>query len=164
TLFPLALTLHRVSAQVLAETLTGRGRDTGVDVEALWRASDIVDEHIGDEPVTPLAPRVAVRAAEHELPAGLVAALDTHLRAYAAPEHDPQPRLGGDPRGARRRPLAGGADPRDRAHRPGDRRRRGDDRRRRHDRDGAPHRPGCSRGRGALGGAARTRGGAVARA
>ena len=84
TLFPLALTLHRVSAQVLAETLTGRGRDTGVDVEALWRASDIVDEHIGDEPVTPLAPRVAVRAAEHELPAGLVAALDTHLRAYAA--------------------------------------------------------------------------------
>src|SRR5439155_3222198 len=84
TLFPLALTLHRVSAQVLAETLSGRGRDPGVDVQALWRASDIVDEHIGDEPVTPLAPRIAVRAAEHELPAGLVAGLDTHLRAYAA--------------------------------------------------------------------------------
>jgi oxaloacetate decarboxylase alpha subunit len=84
TLFPLALTLHRVSAQVLAETLTGRGRDPGIDVHALWRASDIVDEHIGDEPVTPLAPRIAVRAAEHELPPGLVAALDTHLRAYAA--------------------------------------------------------------------------------
>jgi oxaloacetate decarboxylase (Na+ extruding) subunit alpha len=84
TLFPLALTLHRVSAQVLAETLAGRGRDPGVDVQALWRASDIVDEHIGDEPVTPLAPRIAVRAAEHELPAGLIAGLDTHLRAYAA--------------------------------------------------------------------------------
>jgi oxaloacetate decarboxylase alpha subunit len=84
TLFPLALTLHRVSAQVLAETLTGRGRDPGIDVQALWRASDIVDEHLGDAPVTPLAPRIAVRAAEHELPAGLVAALDTHLRAYAA--------------------------------------------------------------------------------
>jgi oxaloacetate decarboxylase alpha subunit len=84
TLFPLALTLHRVGAQVLAETLSGRGRDPGVDVHALWRASDIVDEHIGDEPVTPLAPRIAVRAAEHELPAGLVAALDTHLRAHSA--------------------------------------------------------------------------------
>jgi oxaloacetate decarboxylase alpha subunit len=43
-----------------------------------------VDEHIGDEPVTPLAPRIAVRAAEHRLPPGLVAALDTHLRAHAA--------------------------------------------------------------------------------
>jgi oxaloacetate decarboxylase alpha subunit len=84
TLFPLALTLHRVSAQVLAETLAGRGRAPGIDVQALWRASDIVDEHIGDEPVTPLAPRIAVRAAEHELPAGLVAGLDTHLRAYGA--------------------------------------------------------------------------------
>ena len=51
---------------------------------ALWRASDLVDEHIGDEPVAPLAPRIAVRAAEHEIPAGLVAALDAHLRTHAA--------------------------------------------------------------------------------
>jgi oxaloacetate decarboxylase alpha subunit len=34
--------------------------------------------------VTPLAPRIAVRAAEHDLPAGLVAALDANLRAQAA--------------------------------------------------------------------------------
>src|SRR5205085_8443223 len=46
--------------------------------------SEIVDEHIGDEPVTPLAPRVAVRAAEHDLPPGLVAALDAQLRAQGA--------------------------------------------------------------------------------
>src|SRR5438093_432126 len=57
---------------------------TGVDVEALWRASEIVDEHIGDAPVTPLAPRVAVRAAEHRLPSGLVAALDAQLRTLGA--------------------------------------------------------------------------------
>src|SRR5436190_1655086 len=44
------------------------------------RAQELVDEHIGDEPVTPLAPRIAVRAAEHRLPSGLVAALDTQLR------------------------------------------------------------------------------------
>ena len=62
----------------------GLGSDTGVDVDILWRASDLVDEHIGDEPVAPLAPRIATLAAQHSLPAGLVAALDVHLRAHAA--------------------------------------------------------------------------------
>lgn len=83
-LYPLALALHRVSGESLVEVLHGLGRDTGVDVSRLWEASDVVDEHIGDEPVAPLAPRIAVRAAEYDLPAGLVAALDLHLRAHAA--------------------------------------------------------------------------------
>ncbi len=82
--YPLALTLHRVAGQSLVEALHGLGRETGVDVGALWDASDIVDEYIGDEPVAPVAPRIAVRAAEYDLPAGLVAALDVHLRAHAA--------------------------------------------------------------------------------
>jgi oxaloacetate decarboxylase alpha subunit len=43
-----------------------------------------VDEHIGDEPVASVAPRIAVRAAEYDLPAGIVAALDMHLRVNAA--------------------------------------------------------------------------------
>jgi oxaloacetate decarboxylase alpha subunit len=58
--------------------------DSGVNVETLWHAAEIVDEFIGDDPVTPLAPRIAVRAAQHELPAGLVAAIDTRLRAHGA--------------------------------------------------------------------------------
>jgi oxaloacetate decarboxylase alpha subunit len=82
--YPVALALHRVSGEGLAQALRGLGLECDVDVEALWRASDIVDEHIGDEPVTPLAPRIAARAAEHSIPAGLVAALDVHLRAHAA--------------------------------------------------------------------------------
>ena len=82
--YPLALALHRISGESLAEALHGLGRDTGVDVARLWEASDVVDEHIGDEPLAPLAPRIAVRAAEYDLPAGLVAALDVHLRAHAA--------------------------------------------------------------------------------
>jgi len=82
--YPLALALHRISGESLAEALHGLGRDTGVDVARLWEASDVVDEHIGDEPLAPLAPRIAVRAAEFDLPAGLVAALDVHLRAHAA--------------------------------------------------------------------------------
>jgi oxaloacetate decarboxylase alpha subunit len=84
--YPLALTLHRVSGESLAESLEGLGKPAGIDTSRLWEADDVIDEHIGDEPVAPLAPRIAVRAAEYDLPAGLVAALDVHLRANAA--HD----------------------------------------------------------------------------
>src|SRR5215470_10081244 len=53
-------------------------------MDKLWAAADLVDEHIGDEPVAPLAPRIAVRAAQQKLPVGLVGALDQQLRAQAA--------------------------------------------------------------------------------
>src|SRR5207249_6506353 len=82
--YPLALTLHRVSGESVARALTWLDFDTGVDTTLLWRASELVDEHIGDEPVSPIPPRVATRAAEHSLPPGLVAALDLHLRANGA--------------------------------------------------------------------------------
>ena len=82
--YPLALTLHRVPGESLVDALHGLERDTGVDTAYLWEAADLIDEHIGDEPVAPVAPRIAVRAAEYDLPAGLVAALDVHLRANAA--------------------------------------------------------------------------------
>jgi len=84
TVFPLALSLHRVSGEALAEALAGMGLDPGVDVAALWEATDLVDEHLGDEPVAPLAPRIAVRAAQHDVPAGLVAGVDQTLRAQGA--------------------------------------------------------------------------------
>ena len=82
--YPVALVLHRAAGEATADALAGLGLETGVSVDALWRASDVVDEHISDQPVTPLAPRIAARAAEHSLPAGLIAALDVHLRAHAA--------------------------------------------------------------------------------
>jgi oxaloacetate decarboxylase alpha subunit len=81
TLYPIALSLHRISGEALAQSLAGLGLDPGVDVETLWRGSELVDEALGDAPVPPLSPRVAVRAAEHRLPAGLVAELDGQLRA-----------------------------------------------------------------------------------
>jgi oxaloacetate decarboxylase (Na+ extruding) subunit alpha len=82
--YPIALTLHRVSGEALASALEGAGMGGGVDRDTLWQAAEIVDEFIGDDPVTPLAPHIAVRAAQHELPAGLVAAIDTRLRAHGA--------------------------------------------------------------------------------
>jgi oxaloacetate decarboxylase alpha subunit len=82
--YPLALTHHRVSAESAATALAGLGLDTGVDTDRVWEASDLVDEFIGDEPVTPTPPRVATLAAQHRLPPGLVAALDVHLKANAA--------------------------------------------------------------------------------
>jgi oxaloacetate decarboxylase alpha subunit len=82
--YPVSLAIHRVSGESLAEALAGLGLDSGVDVDVLWEASELVDEYMGDVPVTPLPPRIAVRAAEHDLPTGLVAALDTNLRAQGA--------------------------------------------------------------------------------
>jgi oxaloacetate decarboxylase alpha subunit len=82
--YPLALTLHRVSGESLAESLAGLGRAAGLDTQKLWDAADVIDEYIGDEPVAPVSPRIAVRAAEFDLPTGLVAALDVHLRAHQA--------------------------------------------------------------------------------
>jgi oxaloacetate decarboxylase alpha subunit len=82
--YPVALVLHRASGEAIAGALEGLGLGTGVNVAPLWDASDLVDEHISDQPVPPLAPRIATRAAQHSLPAGLVAALDLHLRAHAA--------------------------------------------------------------------------------
>jgi oxaloacetate decarboxylase alpha subunit len=82
--YPLALTLHRVSSESLVEMLHGLGRETGIDIDRLWEADDLIDEHIGDEPVRSLTPRIAVRAAEHDLPAGLVAEIDGFLRGRAA--------------------------------------------------------------------------------
>ena len=83
-IYPIALTLHRVSGEILVSTLTGLGFECDVDVEALWQASDLVDEHIGDELIAPLSPRIAARAAEYGFSPALVAALDSHLQGYAA--------------------------------------------------------------------------------
>jgi oxaloacetate decarboxylase alpha subunit len=83
-IYPLALTLHRVSGEALAEALSGEGLDPGVDVNALWEATDLVDEHIGDEVVIPLVPRIAVLAARHDVPASVVAGIDQSLRIEGA--------------------------------------------------------------------------------
>jgi oxaloacetate decarboxylase alpha subunit len=84
TVYPLALTLHRVSGEVIADGLRAVGLDPLVDVAKLWEAADLIDEHIGDQPVQPVAPGIAVRAAQHDLPTGLVAALEQNLRGAGA--------------------------------------------------------------------------------
>jgi oxaloacetate decarboxylase alpha subunit len=80
-IYPLALTLHRVSGEALTEALGGTGLSAGVDLDALWEATDLLDEYIGDEVVTPLVPRIAVLAARHDVPASVVAGIDHSLRA-----------------------------------------------------------------------------------
>ncbi|HEY2183318.1 MAG TPA: hypothetical protein VGH18_04035, partial [Gaiellaceae bacterium] len=83
-IYPLALTLHRVSGEALAEALDGTGLSPGIDLDALWEATDLLDEHIGDELVTPLVPRIAVLAARHDLPASVVGGIDHSLQAEGA--------------------------------------------------------------------------------
>jgi oxaloacetate decarboxylase alpha subunit len=82
--YPVALSMLRVSAEAAAQALAGIGLDPGVDLEALWWAADLVDEHIGEAPVAPLRPRLAVRSAQRKIPVGLIAALDDQLRASGA--------------------------------------------------------------------------------
>jgi oxaloacetate decarboxylase alpha subunit len=82
--YPVALVLHRASGEAVADALGGLDLGTGVRTEALWQGADLIAEHISDQPVDPIAPRIATRAAEHSLPPGLVAALDVHLRAHSA--------------------------------------------------------------------------------
>jgi oxaloacetate decarboxylase alpha subunit len=79
-IYPVAITLYRPAAEALCQSLAGIGHETGLDLDVLWRASELVDAELGDMPVTPLTPRDAVRAAEHRLPAGLVSSLDDRLR------------------------------------------------------------------------------------
>ncbi len=79
--YPVALATHRTSAESLAQALAGLGHDPGIDVATVWRAADLVDEHIGDMPISPLLPRVSVRAARRKLPPGLVSIIDAQLRA-----------------------------------------------------------------------------------
>jgi len=79
--YPVALSLLRVSAEGAAQALAGIGLDPGVDLDVLWRAAELVDDYIGDTPVAPLRPRLAVRSAQRKIPVGLVAALDDQLRA-----------------------------------------------------------------------------------
>src|SRR5262249_56623660 len=99
-IYPLALTLHRVSAESLAEALSGEGLDPGVDIDALWEATDLVDEYIGDEVVIPLVPRIAVLAARHDVPASVAAGIEQSLRAESAPDRPAR-----RPDGARRSPA-----------------------------------------------------------
>ncbi len=80
-IYPIAISVHRPSGEALAQSVAGIGHDSGVSVPTLWEACRLVDDALGDEPVLPLTPRVAVRAAEHDLPAGLVAGIDSTLRS-----------------------------------------------------------------------------------
>src|SRR4029077_1394317 len=79
--YPVALATHRTSAESLTQALTGLGHDPGVDLDKLWEAAGLVDAHIGDMPISPLLPRVSVRAARRKLPPGLVSIIDRQLRS-----------------------------------------------------------------------------------
>jgi len=81
-IYPVALATHRISAESLATALAGMGHGTGVDVDRVWDAAELVDEHVGDMPINPLLPRVSVRAARRKLPPGLVSIIDEQLSRH----------------------------------------------------------------------------------
>ncbi len=83
-IYPVALAGHRISAESAAQALDGIGFGTGVDVDVLWEASDLVDADIHDVSVAPLVPRISVRAARRKVPVGVVAAIAEQLENRGA--------------------------------------------------------------------------------
>jgi oxaloacetate decarboxylase (Na+ extruding) subunit alpha len=84
SLYPVALSLLRVSAEAASAALSGIGLDPGVETSALWEAAHLVDEFIGDAPVSPPALRLAVRSSQRKVPVGIIAAVDHQLVARQA--------------------------------------------------------------------------------
>jgi oxaloacetate decarboxylase (Na+ extruding) subunit alpha len=84
SLYPIALSMLRVSAEAATAALSGIGLDPGVRTDALWDAAHLVDEYIGDAPVAPPALRLAVRSAQRKVPVGIIAAIDAQLGARNA--------------------------------------------------------------------------------
>ena len=82
--YPLALSLHRVAGESLASALAGMGMDTGIDVGKLWDASDLVDEHVGDEIMTPHTRRGSRCAPRSTTSRPASSPPSTRLRAHAA--------------------------------------------------------------------------------
>jgi oxaloacetate decarboxylase alpha subunit len=82
--YPVALAVHRVSAEAAGQALGGLGFDTGIDLDVLWQAAELADESIGGVPIEPLLPRISLRAARRGIPLGIVAAVDAQLRARGA--------------------------------------------------------------------------------
>ncbi|CAB4694458.1 MAG: acetyl-CoA carboxylase biotin carboxyl carrier protein [Actinobacteria bacterium] len=80
-IYPVALAGSRVTSESAAEAFAGIGADSGVDIDVLWEAAELVDEFIGDMAVAPLSPRIAVRSARLRIPLGIVAAIEAQLRA-----------------------------------------------------------------------------------
>jgi len=84
SVYPVALAAHRISAEAASQALAGLGHDTGIDVDVVWRAADLVDEYIGEMPTTPLVLRIAVRAARRKMPVAIVTTADAQLQTRNA--------------------------------------------------------------------------------
>ncbi len=85
--YPVAWSLHRVSAEVLCDALSGLGLEHGVDQDRVWEASRFIDEHVTSQmPALPIPPRITLRTALNRVPVGLVADLDARLRVLGAPD------------------------------------------------------------------------------
>lgn len=85
--YPIAGLLNRVSTEVLCRSLEGLEIAHGVDLDRVWEASFLIDEHVTSRmPALPVPPRIALRTAAERLPVGLVADIETRLRAADAPD------------------------------------------------------------------------------
>jgi oxaloacetate decarboxylase alpha subunit len=82
---PVASILNRVAGEVLCEAMDGLDVPHGIDLEASWRVSRAIDEHITSHmPALPVPPRITLRTAYNRVPVGVVTELDARLRHAGA--------------------------------------------------------------------------------
>ena len=80
--YPVAATLFRPSAEAVAETLAGLDLETGVDVEQVWAAAELIADSLEGVETPPLLPPAgSVRAARRGLPNPLIIGIADALRA-----------------------------------------------------------------------------------
>jgi oxaloacetate decarboxylase alpha subunit len=85
-LYPIAVALYRPAAESVADTLEGLGTPAGVDTDVLWQAVALIGDSLDDAESTSLAPSIAAKAAQRNVPSWLVEQLAQSLVAQELSE------------------------------------------------------------------------------
>ena len=84
--YPLAVSGHRTSSELLCQTIDGLGLESGIDQGVLWEVAAMLDRALFADPTLPppLSAHVSLQAALKGVPAGLVAGVERRLEAIGA--------------------------------------------------------------------------------
>lgn len=84
--YPLAVSGHRTSSELLCQSIDGLGLESGLDQGILWQVAEMLDRALFADTTLPppLSAHVSLQAALKGVPAGLVAGVERRLEAIDA--------------------------------------------------------------------------------
>jgi oxaloacetate decarboxylase alpha subunit len=84
--YPLAVSGHRTSSELLCQTIDGLGLESGLNQGVLWQVAEMLDRALFADTTLPppLSAHVSLQAALKGVPAGLVAGVERRLEAIDA--------------------------------------------------------------------------------